>query len=157
MCCRNICSIPLEFPIPRCFSPPLLPALDRSGSRAPAGASLFGVSFFPSNFFLRPPAVPVPARLYPPCRPGFSPGVLDPPSPIPLSLRARYRQVYFYSVRFIRLNMTCGYSPGDIFPILRTTFRLPCASRESPVFFSLVSLRVSPPVPPDSLRRHRPR
>lgn len=35
------------------------------------------------------------------------------------TFRLHGRQVYFYSIRFIRLNMTCGYSPGDIFPILR--------------------------------------
>lgn len=56
----------------------------------------------------------------------------------------RGRQVYFYSVRFIRLNMTCGYSPGDIFPILRDDFptllRVP---RVSCIFFSLLSLAAS--------------
>lgn len=48
------------------------------------------------------------------------------PSPSP-----RCRQVYFYSIRFIRLNMTCGYNPGDIFPILRGDIPTPVVPRVS--------------------------
>lgn len=40
-----------------------------------------------------------------------------------LDRRCVGRQVYFWSVRFIRLNMTCGYSPAIYFRYYGTTFR----------------------------------
>jgi len=156
MCRRNICSIPLEFPVPRRSPPhPGIRALTRSGSRSdtrrPLSLSLSLslsslLSSFPSNFFHRPRPLLIP----PP-----------PPPSLRTSLRywtlrlfARGRQVYFYSVRFIRLNMTCGYSPGDIFPILRddipTLARVPRVSCIPPA-------RIAPPLAPSAALRRRPR
>lgn len=104
MCRRNICSIPLKFPpVSRPFPRRLLGRLPSGKRRV---FSLSSVSS--SNFFLHR-VRPVHPRV---TRATTGEGIGPSPSP-------RCRQVYFYSIRFIRLNMTCGYSPGDIFLILR--------------------------------------
>lgn len=99
MCRRNICSIPLEsFP-------------------SHAVSLLSGASPLRSAFLSR--------RCLSFSRISSSAASCTPRIPASRSprgywtFRLRGRQVYFYSIRFIRLNMTCGYSPGDIFPILR--------------------------------------
>lgn len=118
MCRRNICSIPLEFAVllvllqPLSFSLPLsLSCSERFPASNPGSLSLsplFSVSSVSSNFFLHRAFAALVAHTlrYAPLR-GY------------WTFRLHGRQVYFYSIRFIRLNMTCGYSPGDIFPILR--------------------------------------
>lgn len=122
MCRRNICSIPLELPVPLVLSLSLLRslALFLSALAQPTLANGFPLATrtlsplslqclpFPriSSYTVRPPRSPrLPSRHAP--RRGY------------WTFRLHGRQVYFYSIRFIRLNMTCGYSPGDIFPILR--------------------------------------
>lgn len=54
------------------------------------------------------------------------------------TFRFRWRQVYFYSIRFIRLNMTCGYRLGNIFSILRVD--IPTSSPASLLYSLHVSL-----------------
>lgn len=135
MCRRNICSIPLEFLL---LPPPShvrsLPSAVGSWAAYPPGSSrssfslsLSSVSSSSSNFFLhrvRPASV---CRVHPRVtRATAFAGEGIGPSPSP-----RCRQVYFYSIRFIRLNMTCGYSPGDIFPILRDDIPTPAVPRVS--------------------------
>lgn len=84
------------------------------------GSSLSSVSSFSSNFFLHR-VRPIHPRV---TRATAGEGIGPSPSP-------RCRQVYFYSIRFIRLNMTCGYNPGDIFPILRDDIPTPVVPRVS--------------------------
>lgn len=54
------------------------------------------------------------------------------------TFRFRWRQLYFYSIRFIRLNMTCGYRLGNIFSILRVD--IPTSSPASLLYSLHVSL-----------------
>lgn len=103
MCRRNICSIPLEvFLRPTRRFSPLRPAL--------LSLSLLRYLSF--------------SRISSSGASRYAAKVLDLPS-------LHGRQVYFYSIRFIRLNMTCGYSSGDIFPILRDDIPTPVVPRVS--------------------------
>lgn len=116
----------MHVPAEHLFDPPRAPPLSTVGScgRLPSGKrrvfSLSSVSS--SNFFLHRvrPIHPRVTRATALAVEGIGPS----PSP-------RCRQVYFYSIRFIRLNMTCGYNPGDIFPILRDDIPTPVVPRVS--------------------------
>lgn len=109
MCRRNICSIPLKLPRLTLVPPPAVGSWI-AYPLGSGGSSLSSRSSSSSNFFLHR-VRPVHPRV---TRATVFAGEGIGPSPSP-----RCRQVYFYSIRFIRLNMTCGYNPGDIFPILR--------------------------------------